>query len=71
MHLITKRSRWGTPRVHRAIIEFLTVVKDQNTEFLELCVQTYEQKLHVAGKDSTDGNIPILSDSERLSELRV
>ena len=54
--------------VQRAIIEFLTVVKDQNTEFLELCVQTYARKLHVAGKDSTDGNIPILSDSERLSD---
>ena len=33
--------------VHGAIIEFLTAVRDQNAEFLKLCVQTYAQKLHV------------------------
>ena len=33
--------------VQGAIIEFLTAVRDQNAEFLELCVQTYAQKLHV------------------------
>jgi len=33
--------------VHDAIIEFLTAVRDQNAEFLELCVETYAQKLHV------------------------
>jgi hypothetical protein len=33
--------------VQGAIIEFLTAVKDQNAEFLELCVQTYAQKLYV------------------------
>jgi hypothetical protein len=33
--------------VKGAIIEFLTAVRDQNAEFLELCVQTYAQKLHV------------------------
>ncbi len=34
--------------VQGAIVEFLTAVKDQNDEFLELCVQTYAQKIHVA-----------------------
>jgi hypothetical protein len=33
--------------VQGAIIEFLTAVKEQNAEFLELCVQTYAQKVHV------------------------
>jgi hypothetical protein len=33
--------------VQGAIIEFLTAVRDQNDEFLELCVQTYAKKLRV------------------------
>ena len=33
------------PEVQAAIIEFLTTVKDQNAEFLKLCVSTYAQKL--------------------------
>jgi hypothetical protein len=33
--------------VQGAIIEFLTAVRDQNDEFLELCVQTYAKKLGV------------------------
>ena len=33
--------------VQSAIIEFLTAVRDQNAEFLELCVQTYAQKVHI------------------------
>ena len=33
--------------VQGAITEFLTAVRDQNAEFLELCVQTYAQKLHI------------------------
>ena len=32
--------------VRDAIIEFLEAVKDQNAEFLKLCVRTYAQKLH-------------------------
>ena len=31
--------------VQGAIIEFLTVVRDQNAEFLKLCIQTYAHKL--------------------------
>jgi hypothetical protein len=34
------------PEVQTAIIEFLAAVKDQNAEFLKLCVRTYAQKLH-------------------------
>lgn len=33
--------------VQGAMIEFLTAVRDQNHEFLELCVQTYAQKIHI------------------------
>ena len=33
--------------VQGAIIEFLTAVRDQNDEFLELCVQTYAKRLHI------------------------
>jgi hypothetical protein len=33
--------------VQGAITEFLTAVRNQNDEFLELCVQTYAQKLHI------------------------
>jgi hypothetical protein len=40
--------------VQGAIIEFLSAVRDQNDEFLELCVQTYAQRLHV---DSDAPNI--------------
>jgi hypothetical protein len=29
-----------------AIVEFLTVVKDQNAEFLKLCSRTYTKRLH-------------------------
>ena len=32
--------------VQGAITEFLTAVRDQNAEFLKLCVRTYAQKLH-------------------------
>ena len=32
--------------VQAAIIEFLTAMRDQNAEFLKLCVRTYAQKLH-------------------------
>jgi hypothetical protein len=34
------------PEVQAAIIEFLTAVRNQNAEFIKLCVQTYAQKLH-------------------------
>jgi hypothetical protein len=33
--------------VQAAIVEFLTTVKDQNTEFLKLCVRTYAHKVGV------------------------
>jgi hypothetical protein len=32
--------------VRMAIIDFLTVVREQNTEFLKLCVDTYAEKIH-------------------------
>jgi TIR domain len=35
--------------VQGAIIEFLTAVRDQNGEFLELCVHTYAQRVHIDG----------------------
>jgi hypothetical protein len=31
--------------VQAAIVEFLTAIRDQNTEFLELCVRTYAHKI--------------------------
>jgi hypothetical protein len=39
--------------VQGAIIEFLTAVKDQNAEFLALCVKTYAEKLRVDESNSS------------------
>jgi hypothetical protein len=33
--------------IQAAIVEFLTAIKDQNTEFLSLCVATYAHKMGV------------------------
>jgi len=33
------------PEVQAAIVEFLTAVKEQNAEFLNLCIMTYARRL--------------------------
>ena len=37
------------PQVQNAIVEFLTAIKQQNAEFLKLCVDKYAEKIHANG----------------------
>jgi hypothetical protein len=34
------------PRIRQAIIEFLTSIKQQNQDFLKLCVDKYAERIH-------------------------
>ena len=34
------------PQVQKAIVDFLTAIKEQNAEFLKLCVDKYAERIH-------------------------
>jgi hypothetical protein len=53
--------------VGNAILKFLTSVKNQNAEFLELGVATYAQRVHVNGHDNADSGAAISAEAHPLN----
>jgi hypothetical protein len=49
-HSFEKAAPEKRREVHAAILKFLTIVKEQNAEFLKLCVRTYAERLGAAAK---------------------